>query len=221
MKSILFLMLLLFPAADLTAQTRITVDATGEVHLPADLVEMRINLTATASSAAEAFEEHKRQEEYLAGLIRRMNLDESLLSHQPIGISGRPTRDGTARQFTTTQTVHLSLKDFPRYEELQLRLIENGFENFSGQFSSTGIEEGKRKALKLALDSAREKADLIAVKIGKKVKGVESVNHSTRRVAGPSLFGMAEMLRDGAPSMIDFETTVPVSSSVTVVYLVE
>lgn len=221
MKTILVsLILLLFATVNIVAQNTITVDATGEVAVPADLVQLQINIRVTDETPAGVFEEHKRQEEFLAGLIREHGLDDENLRFQPMNIGARQTRDG--REYQSHQTVNLKLEDFTLFEEIQVLLIENGFENFSGRFNSTEMDSGENEALDLAIASAKDKAERIAANIGKSLGEVKSIEHTVQRVFRDGL-QFAEMARTDSGSMMEFAQTqtIPVSSSIRIVYTIE
>ena len=209
------LFLLIFTATDGLAQSTITVDATGEVHVPADIVNFQINIRVTGRTPAEVFEKHKEQEGFLAGLIRDHGLDGDKLNFQPMNISSRQSRD--SRDYMSNQQVHLQLDDFDLYEEIQVLLIENGFENFSGRFSSTRIESGENEALDLAIANAKSKAERIAGNIGKSLGEVESINHTAARIVRGYDAQFAAM-RLESDSMMQFDQTVPVSSNVRIVF---
>jgi uncharacterized protein YggE len=68
--SILFftLFLSLSYSTESYSQATITVDATGEILVPANIVNFQINIRVTGRTPAEVFEKHKEQEEYLAGI---------------------------------------------------------------------------------------------------------------------------------------------------------
>ena len=217
MKSTLaILFLLIFTATDGLAQSTITVDATGEVHVPADIVNFQINIRVTGRTPAEVFEKHKEQEDFLAGLIRDHGLDGDKLNFQPMNISSRQSRD--SRDYMSNQQVHLQLDDFDLYEEIQVLLIENGFENFSGRFSSTRIESGEDEALDLAIANAKSKAERIAENIGKSLGEVESIDHTAARIVRGFEMAHFTAMRAESDSMIQFDQTVPVSSNVRIVF---
>lgn len=220
MKTVLaFLVLMLFTAADVAAQNTITVDATGEVAVPADIVNLQINIQVTDETPAKVFEEHKRQEEFLAGLIREQGIDEDKLRFQPMNIGARQNRD--IREYQSNQSVNLELEDFSLFEEIQVTLIENGFENFSGRFSSTEMESGEDDALDLAIAIAKDKAGKIAANIDKSLGEVTAIEHTAQRVFREQSLQFAELSRADSGSMMEFAQTIPVSSSIRIVYKIQ
>jgi uncharacterized protein len=215
--SILFftLFLSLSYSTESYSQATITVDATGEILVPANIVNFQINIRVTGRTPAEAFEKHKEQEEYLAGLIREHGLEGDKLNFQPMNIGSRQTRDAT--EYVSNQNVNLRLYDFNLYEEIQVLLIENGFENFSGRFSSTDVDSGENEALDLAISNAIKKAGRIADNIGKTLGSIKSIDYTAARVIRGYESELTVMRADTG-SMMEFEQTIPVTSSVRIVF---
>ncbi|MEX1062277.1 MAG: SIMPL domain-containing protein [Balneolaceae bacterium] len=199
-------------------QGTITVDATEEVFVAADVVNFRINISVTADTPPEVFEEHKRQEDFLSGLIREFGLDSENLTFQPMDIGARHTRE--SREFTSNQNVRLELTDFDLYEKIQLLLIDNGFENFRGHFSSTKMEEGRERALDQAIAGAKEKAERIAENIDRTLGQIQSVEHTSADTYRGEILQFAEMRSDSG-SMMEFDQTVPVTATVRITYNIE
>jgi uncharacterized protein YggE len=214
--SLAILALLILTVTDGLAQSTITVDATGEVHVPADIVNFQINIRVTGRTPAEVFQKHKEQESFLSVLIRERGLDGDKLNFQPMNINSRQSRD--SRDYMSSQNVRLQLDDFELYEEIQVMLIENGFENFSGRFSSTRLESGENEALDLAIANAKSKAERIAENIGKSLGEVESIDHTAARIIRGFEMVHQTAMRAESDSMMQFDQTVPVSSNVRIVF---
>lgn len=216
---ILFFTLLLSLAysSESYSQATITVDASGEILVPADIVDFQINIRVAGRTPAEVFEKHKEQEGFLAGLIREHGLEGDKLNFQPMNIGNRQTRDAT--EYVSNQNVNLRLDDFDLYEEIQVLLIENGFENFSGRFSSTNIESGENEALDLAISNTIKKAGRIVDNIGKTLGSIKSIDHTAAR-ALRGYESELSVMRADTGSMMEFEQTIPVTSSVRIVFYI-
>lgn len=216
MKSLLMLILFfLFTSLNGFSQSTVTVDATGEILVPADIVSFHINIRVTGETPSEVFEKHKEQERYLATLISERGLDNENLSFQPMNIGSRQVRNTS--EYISNQNVQLRLNDFDLFEEMQVLLIENGFENFSGRFSSSKRQQGENDALDLAIENARTKAKRIALNVGKSLGEVKTIDHT----AAPVTRGYDVMMMDAraeSAGMMQFEQTVPVTSSIRIVY---
>lgn len=217
MKQTLLLILTFFLfTGTVYSQKRVTVDATGEVMMDADQITLNVQMISSGESAEEVFERHKEQERMFADLIREHGLEESLI-FQPMRIGIHHTRD--KKEYRSHQTAQVTLEDFELFEQLQVILIENGFDQFSGNFSSSDLEEGERLALKTAIATAREKADLIAAELGQRVGDVHTVEHAVYRVM-PYQEGI-QMARsmDSSGALTQFEQTVPVSATIRITYV--
>jgi|SRR5690625_3022601 len=216
MKQTLLLILTFFIfTSTVYSQKRVTVDATGEVMMDADLITMNVQMISSGESAEEVFERHKEQERMFAALIKEHGLEESLV-FQPMRIGIHHIRD--KKEYRSNQTAQVMLEDFELFEQLQVILIENGFDQFSGNFTSSDLEEGERLALKTAIATAREKADLIAAELGQRVGDVHTVEHAVYRVM-PYQEGI-QMARsmDSSGALTQFEQTVPVSATIRITY---
>lgn len=194
----------------------ITIDASAEIAVPADIVNFNIQLTVTAGEAGEAFKLHKAKESFLADLIKKEGLQDENLSFQPVSLNPGTTREG-ANRFSTMQSVSLTLTDFTLFERIQQILVENGFTSFRGSFNSSERQNGEEEALKQAIVNARNKADIIAESLGINITGIKSVEHH----ASPVTFALdSRSLAASAmsSSMLDFEQSIKVSSQIRIVF---
>lgn len=200
-------------------QLQVSVEATGEVSLPADLVSLQIQVTVSDSTPQVVFQRHQELEEHLGSLIRNQQIDSSHLYFQPMNISSAWNRENELF-YTSRQQVRLTLDDISRYERIQVYLIENGFDNFSGQFGTSEVKHGESEALKNAMERARQKAEVIASSIDKSIQQVLAVEHGTP----PDIFQPnveAAMYRADSSSLMEFSQEVVIRSTVKVVYILE
>ncbi len=201
----------------------ITIDVTKSITVPADLIIFNINLNIEAKTPKEAFDQHKVKEDVLASLLKDLGIKEANIRHQPININKRYRNDGQDLYSQTSQSISVTFSDFDIYEKVQITLIENGFDSFDGSFSSSKIEEGKKKALETALNSAKERAQFIANNMGVKVGKIKRINYSDYEV-NPNFRRMDTMafMKDSAgSSMLDFAQSVTISASVHTVFDLE
>lgn len=201
---------------------RITVEATGEVQVPADLIHFQVNITQFRDDAREAFELHKEQEEFLTELLLEEEISDSNITANPISISHvrRHTNTGESG-YETRQQVLIELDDVTQFESMQIKLIENGFVNFSGSFSSTQLAEASDKALGNAVSQAKRKAEILAEAAGKKITEIiEITYHSGRTYSARS--NRVEMAYDSdGGSLLQFERIIPVTENVSVQFRIE
>lgn len=213
----LFITLLVLAGAA-RAQT-ISVNATANVQVPADRISFRIELNARGETPQKAYDLHKKRERVLVHLLKKYDIGEKDINFEPISIHRIHNNDyakNGKERVQTQQTVLLTLSDFDDYEKIQLTLIDNDFDNFSGQFMSTKQRKGEDEALKKALKVARDKADIIAGQIGVKLAKVSHVNFSFNQ--HPERFAMEMQGSRSAGSLMQFDQSVTVTASVSVKY---
>jgi uncharacterized protein YggE len=204
-------------------ESRITVDATGEVFVTADLIRFQVNITQFNKDAREAFQIHKEQEQYLTKLLLEEGVADSNITANPISISHIRRYENTAESgYETQQQVLIVLEDVTQFESMQIKLIENGFTNFSGSFSAKNIAEASDEALHNTVMEARRKAELLAEAAGKEISDVITINyHSSRPYASRS--GNMEMAAYDAVggSLLQFERTIPVRENISMQFKID
>lgn len=223
---ILFLSILLLSIPALAQKnSTLTISAEGSVELPADIIRFDINLNAEAEAPQEAYNLHKKREDVLVSLLNKYDIKEEEIRFEPISISksnSGPRYSEQETRYQTRQAVSLKLTDFEIYEELQVALIEAGFDNFSGSFSSTELENGKDRALQKAIETAWEKADLIAHESGVTLGSISGINYShgqDRPVYARSSDMM--MLESSGGQLTQFDQVVTVTANITIEFEIE
>lgn len=227
MRQVIFLFSFLLLSLPSFAQQipTLTISAEGSVELPADIIRFDINLNAEADAPQEAYNLHKEREDLLVQLLNQYDIQEEYIRFEPISISKTNTSPRYSEQETryqTRQAVSLKLTDFRIYEELQVALIEAEFDNFSGSFSSSQLEEGRDQALKNAIETAKEKASLIAGESGLKLGDISSINYShgqDRPVYSRSSDLM--MLESSGGQLMEFDQVVTVRTNITMEFAIE
>ena len=211
------------------SERTITINMSASELLPADLIIFNVNINAEGKTPQEADELHRERESLLAELLQDLDISEEDIDYEPVRMnrqrvnSNRYNNNGEQEYITTTnQSVSISFNDFSLYEKIQLTLIENGFDSFNGQFSSTKITEGKEKALIAAIEAAKERAELIAETSGVELSGVSNIIFSDHQIGTPRKTSSMEMMsvsRDA--SMMDFGQTVEVRSNISISYFIK
>ncbi|RNC80134.1 MAG: DUF541 domain-containing protein [Balneola sp.] len=191
---------------------------TATEYIEADLVIFNININAEGKSPQEAFNTHKKRERVLAELLKEFEIKDEDIRFQPISINKRYRNDNRSQVSMTNQQVSVTFGNFDIYEEIQVTLIENGFDSFNGSFSSTQLQQGKDKALIKAIESAKQKAQLIASTTGVPLGEVITINYSDYMVSTPiTLRGTNSLMVETADaSMMDFEQSVSVTASISI-----
>jgi uncharacterized protein len=223
-KPLLISTLLLITACGTVAQTPdrsgesslITIDATGEYHATADILHFTVNLNRVHEEARTAFEEHKELEEYLVNLLKEKGIPEEKITANPINIT--PRRHGERQGFETRQMVTIELDDVGEFESMQMELISNGFDNFSGSFGSTGEKEAREEALRKAIENARHKANILAGASDRELGEVKTIDYSDS--SGPIMRGSVSLTAMEASDggLLQFERNIPVREQVRVTF---
>lgn len=222
MRYLLLLFLCLFISSSATAQNAkvLSISAEGSVDLPADLIQFNINLNAEAESPQEAYDLHKKREKVLVKLLEKYDIEDRDINFEPISISkfnpgGRYSEEEDS--YRTQQSVAVKMSDFEIYEKIQVALIEADFDNFSGSFSSTEAEAGKDRALQKAIQTAKEKAELIAREAGVELGAISGINysHNEDRPMYARNRDMA-MLESSGGQLMDFDQVVTVTARISI-----
>ena len=197
-------------------QNKIVIDATGEAQAAADLLNFNIHLNRFDADAESAFEQHKELERFLTDLLLNRGFDPDDINANPISIS--PRRYSDEQGFETSQNVSIQMDDITEFETMQIELITNGFDSFSGQFSSSEVDAAKTRALTHAVEQARSNAQVLADAAGKQLGEVISIEFTSS--SGPvyreaMALSRADMSDGG---MLQFQTSIPVQQNVRVVF---
>ena len=187
--------------------------------IPADMVIFSININAEANTPQNAFNAHKKKESLLASLLMEFDIKDDDIKFQPVTMNKRTNYNNREEVVTvqTNQQVSVSFSDFEIYEKIQVTLIENGFDSFNGNFSSSKLDEGKDKALVSAIQSAKERAQFIADQSGVQLGKITTINYSEYQIGRPQVASQdAVMKMSSESSMMDFAQTVSVTSNISI-----
>ncbi len=193
----------------------LNISSTEQVQLSADRIQFNITINARADNPQEAYEMHQEKEDVLVGLLREYNIDEENIQYEPVSIRDYQEAGPGDREiyYRTTQTVNVTFSNFDIYEEIQVTLIENNFDNFNGVFLSTQKEEGKNEALRKAIQKAKAKAQLIAEEAGVDLGAVVNISYNSQPVR-PYEDAAVAMKSVESSNLLDYKQTVTVFATV-------
>lgn len=205
-------------------QRTISINMSATELIPADLIVFSININAEEKTPEATYTAHKKRETILASLLKEFDIKEEAINFQPIRMNKRTNYNNRQEVITvqSNQQVSVSFSDFSIYEKIQVTLINNGFDSFNGNFSSTKIESGKEKALISAIQKAKERAAFIADQSGVKLGVIQTINYSEHQINRPQIAMEADamQLKAASPSMMDFAQTVSVTSNISIVFTI-
>ena len=198
------------------ASPSVSIQSTGEVTIPADFIRFTVNLNVFSKDLNDAFNQHKEQEAFLAELIKENNFNDGELIFNPISVSA--TRNpSSGNGFSTRQVVIFSVTDLDLFENVQKKLIENGFTNLNGTFGAHQTEENRDKALKKAMENAKNKAEIIAISAGKKLGDMLSAEYGSGRMQ-PVAYREMSFDAQSMGQLSQFEQTITITESVSVTF---
>lgn len=197
--------------------SKITVGSSAEVLVPADIINLSVTIGITTENAEMAFQRHKEKESYIAGLLQQLNIDEEEISYQPMSIRPNRQRDGSIHT-STSQRISVKMEDFDIFMDVQKKLIDNGFDNFSASFYSTEFVEGGKEALTKAIELARNDAQIMAEAAGNRLGKVININHGESDYSPALRTEYSAVMLADSPSMMDFAQTISVRKNVIVVF---
>jgi len=202
-----------------TDHATISVQASGEVEVPANTLHFHVTITQFNELPKEAFDRHKELERFLTDLLIQEDISEKNIAANPISISQtRRQQEGTGYQ--TRQQVTIQLDDVTQFENMQLTLIENGFTNFSGNFSAKDLTQARDEALEQAVKEAYRKAEMLAAAAGKTITGVQSIEYGTQSDISPRSRGLQVAFEADSGSLLQFEHMLTVRENVFIIFRV-
>ncbi len=157
-------------------ESTVHVNTSSVTQVPADAIYFSITLSAQDGDAKKAFEDHKIMEKNLLDIFKEFEFPDSNISYSLLQIRNQPQKDGT--KYQTNQTVSIKIKDFSKYEPLQLVLLSKGIYNYNAKFTTEGNDEWIEKAIKEAISKAKNEAELTAKNLDKKIGEIIKIESS-------------------------------------------
>lgn len=204
------------------SQRTLHVTASAKVLLPADLIQFNITISAEAKTAQKAYQKHQQLEQELVSLLEKYNIDEEDIQFQPMSIS--EYREGYGESYTTyyqtRQTVTITFSNFDIYENIQVALIGHGFDQFSGNFLTTQKKKGMDKALRKAIQNAKDIAQLMAEEAGVQLVKVKSMSYSENTVR-PYASSRVALAAAETQGLLQYSQTVAVTARVSMEFVIK
>ena len=189
-------------AADAPQRPILSVDGRGSATTEPDMATVAVGITTHADDAGKA----QNDNAWIAGEIQKAihALGIADKDIQTRDYSFRPTyRDERGHEneingYTVDNTVIVTVRDVQLTGKVIDAALSHGANEISSlDFSASDTRAVRKEALKSAIHDARDKADVIAASLGKKIVGVQTVSESTsyiepRRYAGNMMLAMAK-----------------------------
>ena len=167
-------------AAQESDKSTVFITTSSVTQIPADNIFFSIKLSVQNEGAKKAYEEHKILEKNLLNIFDEFEISDSNISYSLFHIGRAPSYSKENLSYKTRQSVGVKIKDFNKYEPLQLALLSNDIYEYRAKFTSEGAEEWVEKGIQEALSKATKEAEITAKNLGNmlgKILEIES-HHS-------------------------------------------
>ena len=189
-------------AADQPQRPILSVDGRGEATAEPDIATVAVGITTHAADAAKA----QNDNAWVAGEIQKAitSLGIAEKDIQTRNYSFRPTyREDKGHTneidgYTVDNTVIVTVRDVKLTGKVIDAALSHGANEISSlDFSASDTRGIRKEALKNAIADARDKADILAKGLGKRIVGIQNVSENTgyietRRFAGNMMMAMAK-----------------------------
>ncbi|MBT8479790.1 MAG: SIMPL domain-containing protein, partial [Gemmatimonadetes bacterium] len=167
--------LLATPNAHAQEDRRITVTGEADVRVVPDEVVLTLGVETDDLDLAAAKAQNDERMSRVIAAGRDAGLPDNLIRTDYLGIEPRYDYDGRERIFLgywVQKSVSLTLRDIDAFEDLLSAVLEAGANYVHGiQFRTTELRLHRDRARSLALEAAREKAEMMAAELGHTLAG--------------------------------------------------
>lgn len=197
---------------------RLNISMTAEEAIAADLLIFQIVINSEGKDPQEAYGMHKEKEAYLADILKEFEISDSDIDYQLLRMNKQYDNRMGRDIVRTSQSISVQFSDTEIYEEIQLRLIENGFNGFNARFTATDLRSAKEAAMRAAIAKANEQARIMADASGSELGPILTISYSDYNVGPANTMRADAAMIESASSMLDFEKTILVRASVSLTY---
>ena len=171
-------------AAEQPARPTLSVEGTGEANAAPDQATVAIGITTHAADAAKAQNDNAWTAAQIQIAIAALGIDAKDIQTQ--NYSFRPTyrteenRRGEINGYTVDNTVLVCVRDIKLTGKVVDAALSHGANEISSlSFTASDARALRKVALKNAIADARDKADIIAQGLGKRIVGIQTVSENT------------------------------------------
>lgn len=224
----LALILMLAPVSALAEDDGITVNGTGIVSLKPDTATIILGVSEAAKGAVEAQSTVNKKIDAIKKALAKAGAKESDISVSDLSVWGNyDYSDGQEQKlvgYTASHTLNIKTSDMAKVGPLIDAALSAGANQLQGvTFSVKNNDAAYDQALKLAVEKAREKAEVLAAASGVKLGAVQALTEVADYGYSPYVtakYAEADMAAGAMPTQVDIGM-VTVSATVTVVFGLE
>ena len=175
---ILVLSLVFIPLAvaaqDAQQRSLIEVQGSADVKVVPDQVFIVFGVETSDPNLTVSKSRNDERVKKLLALTKELNIDPKNVQTDFISIEpwehDLRESDRKVLEYRVRKNISVTLKDIAKFEELLSRALEGGVNHVHGiQFRTTELRKHRDHAREMAVQAAKEKAELLAGKLGRKV----------------------------------------------------
>lgn len=185
-----------------TPRPTLSVDGQGTGTAAPDMATVTIGVTTQGKDAAKAQNDNAWVSNQIQAAVRGLGIEEKDIQTRNYSFYPNYSTDKDHRNEVTGYTVNNSVIVVVRDIKLTGKVIDAALSNGANEinsldFSASDTKAVRKVALLNAIQDARDKADIIAKGLGKRIVGIQNVSESTgyietRRFGGNMLMAVAK-----------------------------
>jgi uncharacterized protein YggE len=211
-----------------SAGAQLTVSGTGIVTLKPDTATIMLGVSETAKGAVEAQSTVNKKVDAIKKALIKAGAKESDISVSDLGVWGNYDYSDNQQQkltgYTASHTLNITTTNMEKVGPLIDAALSAGSNQLQGvSFSAKNNDDAYDQALKLAVEKAREKADVLAAAAGVKLGALQTLTESSDYGYSPYVtakYAEAAAGDAAVPTQVD-TGMVTISATVSVVYALE
>lgn len=185
-----------------TPRPTLSIDGQGTGTAAPDMATVTIGVTTQGKDAAKAQNDNAWVSNQIQAAVRGLGIEEKDIQTRNYSFYPNYSTDKDHRNEVTGYTVNNSVIVVVRDIKLTGKVIDAALSNGANEinsldFSASDTKAVRKVALLNAVQDARDKADIIAKGLGKRIVGIQNVSESTgyietRRFGGNMLMAVAK-----------------------------
>ncbi|WP_302359445.1 SIMPL domain-containing protein [uncultured Mitsuokella sp.] len=185
-----------------TPRPTLSIDGQGTGTAAPDMATVTIGVTTQGKDAAKAQNDNAWVSNQIQAAVRGLGIEEKDIQTRNYSFYPNYSTDKDHRNEVTGYTVNNSVIVVVRDIKLTGKVIDAALSNGANEinsldFSASDTKAVRKVALLNAIQDARDKADIIAKGLGKRIVGIQNVSESTgyietRRFGGNMLMAVAK-----------------------------
>lgn len=185
-----------------TPRPTLSVDGQGTGTAAPDMATVTIGVTTQGKDAAKAQNDNAWVSNQIQAAVRGLGIEEKDIQTRNYSFYPNYSTDKDHRNEVTGYTVNNSVIVVVRDIKLTGKVIDAALNNGANEinsldFSASDTKAVRKVALLNAVQDARDKADIIAKGLGKRIVGIQNISESTgyietRRFGGNMLMAVAK-----------------------------